>query len=218
VHWSVHPSASWRPCVSQYATGRMKSKYLEGVRVIVGEIAMSRRQRNREELRVPVFTIPFHSPVTAILHYLEHAARCRRADHSENLPPLQRDLRRTNLWNGLKARLHAHPWIDQNRPGLCIQPPPPFSGWLKIGKLSQEFITRLGVESWNFKSWEGAGASYRSTGIDGFADVSGFVIVAGCEGIWDSLMSCLGGHWLLPRMRGSGLLLRRGFLRLDWMP
>ena len=57
-----------------------------------------------------------------------------------------------------------------------------FHEWLQLGKLSHEFITRPGVESWNFKSWEGAGTSYRSTGIDGFADVSGFVIVAGCEG------------------------------------
>src|SRR6266853_5575215 len=52
---------------------------------------------------------------------------------------------------------------------------------------------------------------------DGFADVSGFVIVAGCEGLWDSLMFYLGGRWLLLRMRGSGLLLLRGFLRLGWM-
>src|SRR6266849_2038041 len=51
----------------------------------------------------------------------------------------------------------------------------------------------------------------------GFADVSGFVIVAGCEGIWDSLMFCLGGHWLLLRTRESGLLPPRGFLRLGWM-
>ena len=75
----------------------MKSKYLEGVRVIVGD-AMCRQQRNRDELRVPVFTIPFHSPVTAILHYLEHAAPAEWTT-GKNLPPLQRDLRRTNVWN-----------------------------------------------------------------------------------------------------------------------
>src|ERR1700732_2139890 len=97
MHSSVHPSAPRRPSGTQYATGRIKSKYLEGFCVIVGD-AICRQQRNRDELRVPVFTIPFHSPVTAIFDYLEHAAPCR-ADHSENLPPLQRDLRRTNLWN-----------------------------------------------------------------------------------------------------------------------
>src|ERR1700676_4441887 len=77
MHSSVHPSAPRRPSVTQYVTGRTKNKYLEGVRVIVAD-AMWRQQRNRDELRVPVFTIPFHSPVTAILHYLEHAAPAER--------------------------------------------------------------------------------------------------------------------------------------------
>jgi hypothetical protein len=123
----------------------MKSKYLEGVRVIVGEIAMCRQQRNRDELRVPVFTIPFHSSVTAILHYLEHAA-----------PAAERTTVKTSLhFNAISEgpiygtdRKH---YSTLTRGSIKTAPDCAFSlrrlfhGWLQIGKLSHEFITRPGV-------------------------------------------------------------------------
>jgi hypothetical protein len=102
--------------------------------------------------------------VTAIFDYLEHAA-----------PAAERTTVKTSLH--FKA-ISEGPIYGTDRkhdstltrgsiktaPDCAFSLRRLFHGWLQIGKLSHEFITRPGVESWNFKSWEGAGTSYRSTG------------------------------------------------------
>ena len=121
----------------------MKSKYLEGVRVIVGD-AMCRQQRNRDEPRVPGFTIPFHSPVTAILHYLEHAAPAER-------PTGKASLHFNAISEGPIYGTDRKHDSTLTRGSIKTAPDCAFSlrrlfhGWLQIGKLSHEFITRPGV-------------------------------------------------------------------------